>query len=192
MMNISEITKQLSKIVENYFKSQGYEPSDLNHMYEIKSEFDESSNFVDITIYAELSIEEFFELQDSLNSIISKYDKTSYFDILDEGVFLAQIDLSEFNPKQSIEIPKLWLTNFGESICEKLENAFDDTFYVSDITIDNNQLKLAVETSDFEISTTIPIDINLISEYSDLIHLYEYDMYKKLLIDINDFYATQV
>ena len=168
-LNKRNLKRRLSNALDKYFEDDlGYDKNEIPrlNLYRIDFEYDKADNYWDVYLYAEISMDEFFDLQPKLNSIVESIDESAYWDVQQPGVFMCRI-YQEYIADNSTkyEISQKDLTNFANSICYHMEEYVlpdegyeGEEFWADSIELHDNYLKISFESvHGFE--ATIEVDI---------------------------------
>lgn len=191
-MKTEDIKRKLLAKLESYFLDNGYDEDALD-MIHVTSQDNRREGYTDFYIYAELSIEEFFQCDQIFNDVVEKYDESAYFDVVEPGVFMTRVywnaakNSEELSSKQVITSSNL--TKFGEYVSYKLEDEYDEEFWVEDIEYNDQSQKLTIHVtsneSDLEAKVSIKMYEDDIDEYQDMIDLYSQKLYRALIKELD-------
>ena len=187
-MKTDEIKRKLLAKLESYCLNNGYD-EDIIDTFHITSQDNRHEGYTDIYMYAEMSIEEFFECDQVFNDVVTKYDESAYFDVVEPGVFMTRIYWDTAKKSDSIEKSQIITPNnlikFGEYISYKLEDEYDEEFWVEDIDYNDKtqKLEISVSSAESDLKTTVSIKMyeDDIDEYQDMVDLYSQKLYRALV-----------
>lgn len=187
MVDVNAIKRKLEVPLKRFFKSEGYTLSEIetSNLYTLRHEHHKSEQYTDFYIYAEMSVEEFFRMSESLDSVIETIDPSAYFDVVSPGIYMTRVYWAS-SKSENVDISDILtkrnLNKFGDHITSLLDESFDDDFWVDDIRYNKSRNKLSIEVSsqDSEASTEVKIDTTAIASYEDLVDLYSGNIYLSL------------
>lgn len=185
MVNLDSTKRKIEKLLNKFFIEEGYEKSEIDNLYRI-TEFENSAeNYIDLYIYAELDVDDFFKILDKLNEIVMLKDDSAYFDIISPGIYMARIYDVKMN-SSNYNITQSDLTRFSQAAVENVEDELNETFWVDDIKYDkqNQDISIKISSDSYDGMAFIRIDISSITSYSDLVDIYLDETVDKLLNDI--------
>ena len=179
-MKLETVQRKLEAQLDKYFKSEGYADSEIedSNLYEIKIEPNTHKKYTDIYIFSEISVDDFFTVQNSWNKIVESVDPSAYFDILNSGTYVARIywDTAQKNITEDADhiLDQSNLIKFGELLAADLDDEYDEDFWVDDIRFDKKRQKLIIEVSSqtYESKASIRVYEYDLDSYQDLIDIY--------------------
>ena len=187
-MKFDSLKRKLDAQITKYFRSEGYSSHELSQLklFSISIEENNEEKYSDLYVYAELSIDEFFELKDGWGVLVESIDPSAYFDVVSPGIYMCRIYWDSANMQESrsnYDILSLSnLIKFGESSILELQDIQDEDFWLDDIYVDNNASKLYCKVSSNNYESEANIDINLddIDSYQDIVTLYQDNLVDEL------------
>ena len=185
--NIASLKRQLSGELDHYFLVQGFDEEELNSLYRIVAK--DNGEFIDVYIYAEIDVSDFYSINDSLNDIVITFDPSSYFDIVGPQIYMARIYKSDFEKTDKSDvITQKTLIKFGNLLASKLEDEYDEDFWVEDIFYDekSDNLTLIVFSTSYESEASIKVFEEDVNSYDQFIKLYRDIALKALKYNIKN------
>ena len=189
-MKLDSIERKLSAYLDKYFKSEGYAESELDSLYTIKFEQNVLKKYVDLYLYAGISVDDFFTISDNLNEIVESADPSSYFDILSPEIYSARLywDAIEFNESEESKniLSKKNLIKFGEAITSLLNDEYDEDFWVDNISFNAKRqyLNIEVSSTNYKSKCSVRIYEYDLDSYKDLIDIYQSKVFKSLKLHV--------
>ena len=177
-MNLQPVIRKLSSFLESYFESQGYDYKESYKLFKIYEDVNDTENYIDLYINTELSVDEFFDINESLNNIVIEADASSYFDIIESGTYMARI---YDNQKQTVDsqlnnkiITNSNLTKFGEAVTSYLDDEYNEEFWVDSIDYNETYHKLQISVSSHSYVSTASIKIypEDVKTYQEFVSMY--------------------
>ena len=160
---------------------------------------DSKEKFVDVYLFADLSLDEFFTyFQDSLDDIVVKYDKGAYWDVVQPGEFMCRIYGEGFSPDEDADKGALTydnVTKLANKACDYVnrEQSFD--MFVNDVHFDDEHIEIELKgiANDSGIvaqsHASVPVEpFDEIRSFSDLENLYLYDLEQELADNVDQVY----
>lgn len=187
-MNLNKLKSQLTKAMYDYFKREYYDEDEIDDMglFNIQTQENALDEYVDVYIYAEISVEDFIHYSEKLNTIVERYDKSAYFDIEQPGVYMAR--LYSDNIEQNVSINKTDLKKFGQAVVDELNSMLH--FFEASVNyckvVNGNELELAVK-KDGRHSFSYSVTVDPTEEYnasileSQFLDEFVDDLYDKLV-----------
>ena len=187
-MKFDSLKRKIELKVRDYFHDEGYSDDELDtlNLYRIEVKNNIDGKFTDIYVYAEIPVENFFEVDDIWNEVLIDYDESAYFDAESPGVYMARIYWNAM--KNSVEkqsaITRNNLIKLGETICLDLEDENDEVFYVDDIYYEKVKDILTIEVSSttFESKASMKLYEDDISSYRDLVDFCKDKLLRRLRV----------
>lgn len=152
----------INEAVVDYFVHQGYSKSEAHDYFKVESK--ELDNGIEITVRAELSYEELYDLSEELNKIVQELDSQSYFEPVQPGILQAIVyaageeqDLGLYSYEIVKPIIKKVLLRLNKAIDEKLEL---DDLYIDESIEDSNFVDIWVftESDNYHAYTKVEVD----------------------------------
>lgn len=185
-LSLKELHDEVQETAINYLKEGGFDLNEISDMLFVEE--DKIEDGVRVEVRCELSYEGMWNLGELLNPIVAKYDETSYFEQVDAGIMEAIIrtdaiiigsdaTITGANYGGAYDIdPHQYFTRddlveFGEHVCEHLNEIFKWNFSLRDVYIvDYNRVVLEVSNTDtgYEYGCSVNVDMRRIRKPSDL------------------------
>lgn len=146
-MDVEAIKDKVAAKVEKYFESQGYDKDEIREdgLYNIDVQENNLDGYIDLYLYAEISVEEFLHLADKLNAVVEKYDQSTYFDIHTPGVYTARIYVKNLKSSKRVKIGSKDLKAFGAWVMDEVnDNLHFSQVEVESTKVDGSTLKVTV------------------------------------------------
>lgn len=181
-MDINNVQKKLNNWLLSYYEAQGYDEDEIKSSGLYSIQIDEFPDYIDVIISAELSVDDFFTIDQDLNEIVSFWDKSAYFDVTKPGTYSARIYMTAVDSMPEYELSSKDLQKFGEVLTSKLNDELNEDFWVEDIYLDKNSGKLYVDISGETLTSQTDIDVDLadVESYQDFLTLYLDEMSEAL------------
>lgn len=166
---------------------------------DISFKIDSKEKFVDIYLFADVSVDEFFTyFQDTLDDIVVKYDKGSYWDVVQPGEFMCRIYRDGLAPDEDADKDALTygnVTKLANKACDYMNREHGFDMFVNDVHFDDEHIEIELKgvANDSGIVTQSHASVLVepfdeIRSYSDLENLYLYDLEQELADNVDQVY----
>lgn len=173
-MQNENLKRQLRTALNRYYKqNHGYNQTDIDeeNPFNIEEKVNQEENYTDVYVYAEITISEFFDLlQPELDKVVQKFDDSAYFDVVDNGEYMARVYWDTKTNSSAVTVmTNRNLINLANKVCDIISDDYNDEFVTSEIEFNDDKIFLEVIGDKNESRAYIDVpDASLISTYQDL------------------------
>lgn len=168
MDDVGSVVADITSVVEDYFEMyEGIPKDEAQEYYRVEvDDFRYKNSDVKakkITLYAEMSLEDFYLAEKDLNEAVQKLDSDAYFEPVTAGEFICIVVLDRpvkkedriFNHKNIDHVVESVVRQLGKALDEEFtvtEVDIADPYYVSDEDYDEDMVRIfvSVESDSYE------------------------------------------
>lgn len=140
MDDVGSVVADITSVVEDYFEMyEGIPKDEAQEYYRVEvDDFQYKNSDVKakkITLYAEMSLEDFYLAEKDLNEAVQKLDSDAYFEPVTAGEFICIVVLDRPVKKEDRIFNHKNIDHVVESVARQLGKALDEEFTVTEVDI---------------------------------------------------------
>lgn len=140
MDDVGSVVADITSVVEDYFETyEGIPNDEAQEYYRVEvDDFQYKNSDVKakkITLYAEMSLEDFYLAEKDLNEAVQKLDSDAYFEPVTAGEFICIVVLDRPVKKEDRIFNHKNIDHVVESVARQLGKALDEEFTVTEVDI---------------------------------------------------------